>query len=200
MPANTTPSVHFGKSTLTIAPVLALLLLSLGLSLAWAPSSFAHDQLISSTPKPGEHLDQAPTSLKFSFSASLLSLGNEVLVMDTQGKDWAQGSAVLSAEVLTQALAPELPDGEYTIRWRVVSSDGHPISSTQTFLVGQATAAAKPAATEVATQPPTPIATQDAQVPANKLAPIVIGALTALGSYIAFVVIGRARKNTKQTR
>ncbi|WP_315914851.1 hypothetical protein [Arthrobacter sp. lap29] len=62
---------------------------------------------------PGEHLIQAPTTRKFTISASLLSHANKVRVIDSQGKDLAQGSPTLSAEALKHSLGAEIPCGEY---------------------------------------------------------------------------------------
>lgn len=200
----------------------AVLLLCLGLSLATAPGAAAHDQLIATNPTPGEQLKEAPASLEFIYSGSLLNLGNEVRVMDGRGKDWAQGDPSLSDEKLTQPLLADMPDGEYLVRWRVVSSDGHPISGTQTFRVGTATAAADPTlgsqsnkettGTTGATAPSSPNGgtgisgdavgsagtSTDGSVLA-KVAPIGIGTAIGLGAYLAFVFIARARKKSKQT-
>ena len=204
------------------AAIFAALLLCLGFSLATAPGAAAHDQIVSTNPTPGEQLAASPTDLEFIFSNSLMSLGNEVRVMDARDKDWASGTPALSGEKMTQLLATGMPDGEYLIRWRVVSSDGHPISGTQTFRVGTATAVAEPTlssqsnkettGTTGATAPSSPnvgpgtagdaagtaVAGTDGSVLA-KVAPLGIGAAIGLGAYLAFVVIGRARKNSKQT-
>lgn len=203
------------------AAIFAALLLCLGFSLATAPGAAAHDQIVSTNPTPGEQLAASPTDLEFIFSNSLMSLGNEARVMDARDKDWASGTPALSGEKMTQLLATGMPDGEYLIRWRVVSSDGHPISGTQTFLVGDPVAAgagatpaqqtnespiaepklrsqsSEPATATPAVAAPSP---QDGspRPPAEKLIPVGIGAAVGLGAYVAFIVIRRARHSTKQ--
>ena len=116
--------------------LLAVVLLCLALGLASAPAASAHDQLVSSTPATGERLSVAPSSVALKFSAPLLTLGHEIRVVDAASRNWVQGDAVLARETLTQPLAPGLPEGEYQVRWRVVSSDGHPINGSYSFLVG----------------------------------------------------------------
>ena len=37
---------------------------------------------------------------------------------------------------VTQDVKPDAPSGKYTVVWRVVSSDGHPIEGTFTFTAG----------------------------------------------------------------
>lgn len=128
------------------ATLLAALLLCVGASLAAAPAASAHDQLISSTPAPDERLDNTPASITLTFSSPLLELGHEVRVVDDDAKNWVGGGAVLSRETLTQAL-PELPDGGYQVSWRVVSADGHPISGSYGFRIGNPAAAAPAAST-----------------------------------------------------
>ncbi len=137
------PSQRFHPSLLrpgTLAAALATALLFMGLTLSTAPGAAAHDQIIATSPTSGERLADAPESLVLTFSGSLMSLGTDVLVLDSQEKDWADGEPSLDGEVLTQRLKTAMPDGEYSVRWRVVSSDGHPINGAYTFLVGDSAA------------------------------------------------------------
>ena len=57
---------------------------------------------------------------------------------------------------MTQALAADLPAGEHTVTYRVVSTDGHPVSGTVTFTTTAAPASASPSATATATPTPSP--------------------------------------------
>ncbi|MGO1316743.1 MAG: copper resistance CopC family protein [Cellulomonadaceae bacterium] len=103
----------------------------------------AHDQLVSSDPESGQHLDAAPHEVSLEFSGELLvldgsGLGATVLVVDGEGRDWATGDPVVRERTVTVTLAPEMPDAGYEVRWQVVSSDGHPISGLVPFAVGDA--------------------------------------------------------------
>ncbi|MHA7306496.1 copper resistance CopC family protein [Arthrobacter sp. TMN-49] len=111
-------------------------LLCLGFGLVTAAPASAHDQLISSNPTPEERLGVAPSSVKLSFSAPLLTLGYEIRIVDAGSKNWARGTATLDRDSLSQPVVADLPEGEYQVRWRVVSSDGHPINGAYSFLVG----------------------------------------------------------------
>lgn len=115
---------------------LLLAVLCLGLTLVGATSASAHDELVSSTPGTNERFTAAPSSVALRFSAPLLKIGHEMRVIDAASKNWVQGESVLARETLTQPLVGDLPPGAYQVRWRVVSSDGHPINGSYSFLVG----------------------------------------------------------------
>ena len=182
--------------------LLAVVLLCLALGLASAPAASAHDQLVSSTPAAGERLAVAPSSIDLKFTTPLLTLGHEVRVVDAASKNWVQSDAVLARETLTQPLASGLPEGEYQVRWRVVSSDGHPINGSYSFLVGaRAQAGSVPApgaATGPATNtvPDTAAAEATATVLPGWLIAAGIGAAAGLGLYLAYLAVQRSRRAT----
>lgn len=189
------------------ATLLAALLLCGGASLAAAPAALAHDQLISSSPTPDERLDKSPANIALTFSAPLLELGHEVRVVDDNAKNWVGGAASLSREMLTQAL-PELPDGGYQVSWRVVSADGHPISGSFGFRVGNPAAAAPTGSTGPTTsvEPSTAAATgtssdtgSDTGLP-GWLPAAGIAAAAGLGSYLVLAGLRRLKRTTQSPR
>jgi methionine-rich copper-binding protein CopC len=96
----------------------------------------AHDDLVSSSPAPGERLASAPVSVTLIFSDEMLADGAEVAIIDGSGRDWAAGEPVVSETTVSVELEPDMPEAGYEIQWRVVSSDGHPISDIVPFTVG----------------------------------------------------------------
>ncbi|WP_158562898.1 copper resistance CopC family protein [Marinitenerispora sediminis] len=125
--------------------LLAAVLVAAGM-LATAPPAHAHDRLLSSTPEDGAHLDTAPAAIALTFSAEVMEIGAAVAVLDSSSQPVAEGDAVIDGADVTQPLAADLPDGGYAVRWRVVSSDGHPISGSFTFTVGDPSATPPPLA------------------------------------------------------
>lgn len=121
--------------------------------LAPAAPAAAHDQLIGSDPAAGERLDSAPTSLTLEYSAEVMELGAMVIVADATRDDWVHEEPVVDGATVSVALPEEMPAGGYEIRWRVVSSDGHPISGIIPFTVGDAEPYER-TPTEAATPPP----------------------------------------------
>ncbi|MET2010478.1 copper resistance CopC family protein [Microbacterium chocolatum] len=106
--------------------------------LAPAAPAAAHDQLIGSDPAAGERLDSAPTTLTLEYSAEVMELGAMIIVADATREDWVDEEPVVEGTVVSVALPEGMPVGGYEIRWRVVSSDGHPISGVIPFTVGDA--------------------------------------------------------------
>lgn len=96
----------------------------------------AHDELVASSPETGERLAAAPETVTLTFSAAVLTVGAAVVVADESGHDWVVGEATVADGVVTVTLADGMPDAGYEIRWRVVSSDGHPISGIVPFTIG----------------------------------------------------------------
>jgi methionine-rich copper-binding protein CopC len=121
----------FRRFSVGVAAAVVLVLASV------APAS-AHDELLSSTPAASDRLDAAPTSVSLEFSADLMDVGALIMVADAAGEDWAAGEATVELTTVTVPLTEGMPVGGYEVRWRVVSSDGHPISGVIPFTVGDA--------------------------------------------------------------
>ena len=112
----------------TAAALIALLAVA-------APAS-AHDELLASSPAPGQVLATAPTEVSLQFSADVMTLGAIIVVADADGTDWAAAEPTIEESVVSVTLLPDMPEAGYELRWRVVSSDGHPIAGLVPFTVG----------------------------------------------------------------
>ena len=95
--------------------------------LAPVSAASAHDSLIGTNPTDGQTINDRPDIIDLMFSNMPLAIGTQVLVEDAGGKEWAVGGVKIVDHVVSQAVSPDAPGGEYTVIWRVVSSDGHPI-------------------------------------------------------------------------
>ena len=191
----------------------ALIFAGGGAALATAPAAAAHDELVSTVPAAGERLDEAPAELELTFSSALMDLGNQIQVLDADGRNWAESAPVLSRETLVQPLPAEMPNGEYSVRWRAVSSDGHPITGSYEFLVGADAVAGSAAtavpsessnsesqddardagASESAEDSESPDATDDGGLPAW-LVPGITGGVAGLLMYAVYAVVSRRRR------
>lgn len=117
--------------TSPLAAVLALMIAAV-LGTAIATPALAHTALKSSSPKKGatvETLDE----VKLTFTESVKF--PVVLVRDAGGKAYADGKPDADGPVITQKVTGPLPSGKYTIAWRVVSADGHPVEGEIPFTV-----------------------------------------------------------------
>lgn len=121
--------------------------LTLG-AIGLATPAAAHDVLISSDPADGAEVE-APSALILTFSANLLEVNPIMQITGPDGAEDQVGSEpVVSGPELRVDLPPDLAPGTYNVVWRVVSSDGHPISGEQSF-----TNTAQPAAPEPTDSP-----------------------------------------------
>ena len=115
--------------------VAAALTVAAGITLAGASPAFAHDELLASTPENGQVFDTAPAEVALDFSDDILEVGTAIVVVDHHGGDVEVGDPVIAGAHVTAALPIDL-EGDYQVRWRAVSSDGHPIEGTIDFGVG----------------------------------------------------------------
>lgn len=108
----------------------------------------AHDEMTASTPKDGAALVEAPEAIKLEFSGELQKMGSEVQV--TSGDEAVTvDEPVIAGQTITSALPNDMPAGKYAVVWRVVSSDGHPISGESSFTItSNATDQQKPTSTK----------------------------------------------------
>lgn len=109
-----------------------------------APAAAAHTELVSSSPADGAILQTAPTTVVLTLNEAAVALGTRVIVTGPAG-EVQTGKPRLVERTVAQNLQPGSPAGRYTVRWRVVSDDGHPVSGSFVFTV--AADAPTPAAT-----------------------------------------------------
>jgi copper resistance protein C len=145
-----------------------LLLLGLITLLTWAsaaPAS-AHDQLLSSSPADGAVLDTPPAAITLTFSAEILPISPTVLVRDSAGALVLDAEPSVAGAVVTQPMPPSAPADSYSVIWRVVSADGHPIEGRFAFAVASPTGP-----TPTATTAPAPEVTASAPGTSASTAP-----------------------------
>ncbi len=184
---------------------------ALVMMLGSANPAFAHDQLLSSEPAQAAVLASSPAQVALEFSDNVLTVGAVILVVDQGGKDWAGGAPTLEGPMVSVPIDGSLPDGAYEARWRVVSSDGHPISGIVPFTVGDAKTAeqtqpeeldsldaretALPAGSDASASTSLP---NEASEPSDFGRTIAIGAAGAASALLVFIVWS-LRKRAKNT-
>ncbi|MEO3789733.1 copper resistance CopC family protein [Nonomuraea sp. B10E15] len=184
-------------------------ILTAALLVSGAAPALAHDALKSSSPAKGAEV-KALDEVELEFTAKVRM---PFVIVRGPGDDQHQlGKPELDGAVVRQAVKGPLPDGKYTIAYRVVSSDGHPIEGEIPFRVegaqtpspgpspSQEAATSQAPASSVASEPAAPAASspdaeqasagQDAMFPVWLI--IVIGALVGIG--IGFLLSARKKK------
>ncbi|MFE4665974.1 copper resistance CopC/CopD family protein [Streptomyces sp. NPDC056716] len=140
------------------------------LLLAGAGPASAHAALRSTDPGDGSVVATAPRTLTLTFTESVGLLEGSIRVYDP-GNHRVRPDSVAHAPGSSEAVRVTLPaavsdEGTYTVAWRVVSSDSHPVSGAFTFSVG----APSPTTATVDTGPPQNPATSALQNTARYLA------------------------------
>lgn len=139
-----------------------LVLLTVAVAVVFsAGQAAAHARLVGSDPEDGATLDEAPAEVVLELSEAVQQEFTQVAVLDADEGHHETGEPVVAGSTVTQAV-DALSAGEYRISYRVVSSDGHPVTGTLTFTVAASdgSGAESPAAPEQTQSPATARPTQ----------------------------------------
>ncbi|GII26940.1 copper resistance CopC family protein [Planotetraspora mira] len=138
---------------------MAALLVTFVLGLGLAAPAQAHTTLKSSTPEKNAKVESLrKVTLEFSESVRFPTL----LVRGADGKRYENGQPVVNGLKVSVAVDAAIPTGGYTVAWRVVSEDGHPLTGEIPFTVID-----KPSPTPTGDAPTTQAATPTAAAPAT---------------------------------
>lgn len=142
---------------------IASLLLAVLSSLATALAASAHAALRSMTPAAGSTVTTPPTEVVLTFNETISTSFATVTVTGGDGRPVSRGRPAVSGKTVTQPLE-EIGSGRYTVAFRVVSEDGHPVSQKLSFAVAlPSPTSAAPAVTP--TTPPTTAAPSTTATP-----------------------------------
>lgn len=118
------------KAALASASLLFALACSFGLAY---PAS-AHAELIASTPAANAVVTEL-TEVRLEFSEEVLDVGAVISVEDESGAKVAVGDVAFPAPNVVTVAVGSLDPVPYTVHWRVVAEDGHPIEGEIPFSV-----------------------------------------------------------------
>jgi len=120
---------------------VAMAALSVGLLLVPGPT-LAHSLLVRSQPERRATVTRPPEEVRLWFSERIEPAYARVSVWDAGGKQVDAGDATVDqADATTLAVrTPGLRAGRYTVRYRVLSVDGHIVESSFDFTIRPAAA------------------------------------------------------------
>ena len=117
--------------------VLVAVFLVLGVVLAGPVG--AHAALVSMSPEADSTVETAPSEIVLEFNEGISATSDAVRVFDPSGRELG-GVEVSSTDDSITASLPEFDaDGSYTVDWKAVSADGHPIRGAYLFHLRTAT-------------------------------------------------------------
>jgi copper transport protein len=120
---------------------------SVALVAAWsvgalAAPAFAHALLQSSRPAANATLQAAPEQVSLTFTEPPDPTLSTVQLLGSSGAEVSLGRLRIDGPTITVPITGSMPDGTYTVNWRVVSrTDGHVTAGSFAFGVGRAPAA-----------------------------------------------------------
>jgi len=114
-------------------------------TLATPSSALAHAELVLSDPPNGALLAAPPSVVRLFFDDAVRAQGGMRAVRNGDGSVLGAPPRVVGGRELIIPLRARLPRGDYTILWRALSDDGHPIAGVTTFGVGVGRPPPKPA-------------------------------------------------------
>lgn len=130
----------------------------------------AHAVLLASSPAADAELDLAPIEIVLEFTETVSASDDAVVVLDPSGEQ-VEPEQVRATNTSVVATLPELSaDGSYTVTWKVISADGHPVRGAYLFHLRERTLDAPADAADAGT-------------------PIAASALRAAGATIALAAV-----------
>ena len=126
------------RAGLALAVVLAVLL-------PGAPA-WAHNSLVDAQPAKNATLTKAPAEVKLSFLQKLNPEFTTIVVSDAAQQRIAADPPAVAGKTGTLTLSAPLANGDYTVAYQVVSTDGHTVKGSYKFSVTDPAAAPPSAA------------------------------------------------------
>lgn len=113
--------------------VLSTLIL-LVLSSSWAS---AHGEIVSTFPEQYSNATPIPTEVWIQFDGNLQTLDGQAIntidVIDSTGLTVSYGDPIIEGGKISTKVSGQSAAGVFTVNYRIVSEDGHPVEGSYTF-------------------------------------------------------------------
>ena len=122
---------------------LTALMIAVTALLAMPATAWGHAQLIGSTPGRGETVPTTPELIELEFNEPVEASFGALRLHDSEGRALETGPIERPGgrrEVVAIRPAAELAEGAYTLTFRIVSADSHPVAGGFIFSVGESEA------------------------------------------------------------
>jgi methionine-rich copper-binding protein CopC len=116
---------------------LKILLLAVGLMLSINPAASAHAELVKSFPVANAKLTKSPKFVQLEFAEAIVTLksknANSIAVLDSKAQKIKTSKIVIKKGVARVNVFGTLKPGKYTVKYRIVSADGHVLDANFKF-------------------------------------------------------------------
>ena len=111
---------------------------AIGVLMVNTPNATAHAILVDSNPKASSVLSKLPMKVWLEFDGNLITFGkmniNKISIKGPKG-EYAKGNPIIGGARITTLVKSIYDKGNYSITWRVISEDGHPVTGRVLFTV-----------------------------------------------------------------
>ncbi len=109
-------------------------------ALLFPTQAFAHASLVEVSPAPDSRLESPPDQIALTFNERLEKSLYSIKVLDSNGRSVTSKKAVMSEDqrMIRLDLPSGLPDDYYTVSYKIISADGHPVEMSYIFTLGDA--------------------------------------------------------------
>lgn len=125
-------------------------------------SAYAHTGLKSSIPENKQKVTEALKEVIMNFNTSVEPLSS-FEITDIDGAKYKLSKITIDDTKMSGVLEKALPNGNYTVDWKIVGRDGHPIKGSFSFAVDVLAEDASPVATSTASIQPSATSTASVQ-------------------------------------
>ncbi len=118
---------------------ILIVLLCIYMATLFPKNASAHAFIVNSNPAENEILSKTPTKFYLQFNESIQSGFHSIVVLDSSGKKVPLEKNRINEEnntILEAKIKEKLPNGIYTLQWKAVSADGHPVQGVIPFSIG----------------------------------------------------------------
>jgi methionine-rich copper-binding protein CopC len=107
------------------------------LALFSTPVASAHGEIVSTFPEQYSNATPIPTQVWIQFDGNLQTLDGQAIntidVVDSTGLTVSYGDPVIDGGKISTKLSGQSASGVFTVNYRIVSEDGHPVEGSYTF-------------------------------------------------------------------
>ena len=116
---------------------LNVLLLAVGLVFSETQNAVAHAELVKSFPVANSTLTKAPRYVQLEFGESITNLksknANSIVILNSKATKIATSKIVIKKAIARVEFVGTLKPGKYTVKYRIVSADGHVLNAQFKF-------------------------------------------------------------------
>jgi len=116
---------------------LKFILLAAGLVFSGTQSAVAHAELVKSFPVANSTLTKAPKYVQLEFGEAITNLksknANSIVILDSKTTKIATSKIVIKKAIASVEFVGTLKPGKYTVKYRIVSADGHVLDAQFKF-------------------------------------------------------------------